>query len=191
MRFSLNTIPNIMTISRLVLIPFVCYFIIAGMENDSDLDLLIADLLFSIGAITDFLDGYLARQLKIESNFGKCFDNIADKMLNVAIICILLSCHKIWLIPGLVVILREVFMSAMREYAAMNKREISIEMSGKIKTTLQFLAIIMIVLPRDVFLSNWIENYFGDLMYCGNVLFLISTILTVYTGIKYTYTYFK
>ncbi|QED23136.1 CDP-diacylglycerol--glycerol-3-phosphate 3-phosphatidyltransferase [Candidatus Deianiraea vastatrix] len=172
-----NDIPNYITISRFILIPVICFCII----NPSLFSF--AWLFFSIACISDFLDGYLARKFKAESEFGKCFDNIADKVLNICIIAILIWHRKIWLIPSLLVISREVLVPSFREYVALNsKQRLNVDMFGKVKTTFQFIALYVLIMP-----INDIHGF--NLNYIGNLIFLFSAILSVLSCFMYIYKY--
>ncbi len=108
-------IPNFLTSFRLFIIPIlIMSFFITGMIAN-----VIAATLFAIAAITDYFDGYFARVMKAQSNFGKCLDPIADKLLViVAIVMLIYSNHgDLWiLIPGLIIICREVLVSGLREF---------------------------------------------------------------------------
>lgn len=181
-------LPNLITISRFVLIPFICYLAYYGIKCELDSFVLISVTLFSLAAIGDFFDGYLARKMNLESEFGKCFDNIADKLLNIAVVCILISVHKIWLIFGIITILREIMISAVREYSALLGKRIIIEMLGKIKTTLQFLSIIIILISQMNFLNFLDLRAFYVL---GNLIFSLSSILSLVSGFNYTRKCFK
>ncbi len=182
----LKYIPNLITILRFALVPIVCLTAFYGFKN-ADIDLqIISCALLLLAIISDFLDGFLARILNAESEFGRCFDNIADKVLNITLICTLLSLQKIWIFPALIVVFREIFVSALREYAAISGRRIGVDMFGKIKTTFQFFGLFLI-LNTDIFI-----RYFGiDIYNFGNYIFYISAILSLLSCIIYILKYFS
>ncbi len=146
-----------------------------------------ATILFIFAAISDFLDGFLARKLNAESDFGVFFDNIADKMLNIAIICVLIKLDRVLLIPAIIVILREILISSFREYMAMRQnRKINVEFLGKLKTAFQFISLPILIQPS-------LLPYFSSqtLFLTGNILFGISAIMSVLSGFLYLSVFIK
>lgn len=138
-------IPNLLTLLRLVLIP-VCvavYYVPAGWAY------IVTALLFTVAAITDWFDGYLARKWGQMTAFGAFLDPVADKLIVAAALVILVERHEtFWLtIPAVVIIGREIVISALREWMAeMGKRSsVAVNMIGKIKTTVQMIAIIVLL----------------------------------------------
>ena len=160
-------IPNYLTIGRIIIVPiFVFTFYLPGFYGD-----VIPFALFVIASFTDFLDGYIARKTKTESNIGALLDLLADK--------ILVSLSLIWLIylyqdayifvPSLIIISRELIISSIRQYIVEKSEGKKIEVSfiGKSKTTLQLVAISMLfLLPifgRDFYLLTisilWMSSF--------------------------------
>jgi CDP-diacylglycerol--glycerol-3-phosphate 3-phosphatidyltransferase len=113
----MKQLPNFLTSLRIFIIPLlVLSFYIPGMLSN-----VITALLFGIASITDYFDGYFARSMKAQSNFGKCLDPIADKLLVIVAIVMLIKFNPSnpWILfPGLVIICREVLVSGLREYLA-------------------------------------------------------------------------
>ncbi|MDA1074354.1 MAG: CDP-diacylglycerol--glycerol-3-phosphate 3-phosphatidyltransferase, partial [Proteobacteria bacterium] len=114
-------LPNTLTLARILLVPvFAVFYLIPG-----DITYLIAAALFTLAAFTDWLDGYLARRLKQTTPFGAFLDPVADKLIVATALVLLIAAHgNIWLtLPAIIIIAREIFVSALREWMAeMNSR---------------------------------------------------------------------
>ncbi|MEM8769808.1 MAG: CDP-diacylglycerol--glycerol-3-phosphate 3-phosphatidyltransferase, partial [Pseudomonadota bacterium] len=128
-------LPNLLTIARILLIPiFVLVYVAPGLGT-----YLVAAVLFGLAAFTDWLDGYLARRLNQTTPFGAFLDPVADKLIVVSALTILIGHHaSLWLtIPGLIIIGREIVISALREWMAeMNRRGIvAVSWFARLKTT--------------------------------------------------------
>lgn len=142
------TIPNILTLLRVALIPIVVALMLAGT---SDTARWWAFYLFVISAVTDFFDGWLARLLNQESDFGRLFDPIADKLLVVAVFFVLVADGTLtgWNVAAVILIVsRELLVSALREYLA--ERDVGLPSSwqAKWKTAVQLAAAaVLIVSP--------------------------------------------
>ena len=112
-----NNLPNILTIFRIVIIPIlIASFYIQGLVAH-----IVVATLFAVACITDYFDGYLARLMKLQSNFGRCLDPIADKLIVVVAIVMLINfnSHNPWILfPGLIIICRELMVSGLREFLA-------------------------------------------------------------------------
>lgn len=165
-------IPNYITCFRFLLVPLVCYFIL----HECYCMQLLGLIFFTIAAVSDFVDGYLARRMKCESKFGECFDNIADKVLNISVICSLLALNEIWLVPSIAVIAREITISAIREYSILHGTQIKVNFFGKVKTTFQFIGIFLLLYP----VSH--DTYVQLIHISGNMIFTISAILSILSG---------
>jgi len=140
----INT-PTLLTLLRIALIPvFVLFFYMPVWWSH-----IAATTIFSIAAITDWLDGYLARKLGQTSAFGAFLDPVADKlMVAVALVLIVQSEPTIWLaIPSAVIIGREITVSALREWMAEigKSSKVAVSQLGKIKTTAQLTALIVLI----------------------------------------------
>jgi len=144
-------IPNTLTLLRIALIPvFVLVFYLDFKWNN-----LIACLIFSLAAITDALDGYLARKLAQTSRLGAFLDPVADKlMVAVVLVLIVERDHSIWLtLPAAVIIGREITISALREWMAElgASSKVAVSVYGKIKTTAQMIALILLIFRDSIF----------------------------------------
>ena len=171
------TLPNAFTLFRIILIPiFVVLFYLPFKYSG-----LIASIIFTIAALTDLLDGYLARRLNQFTDFGAFLDPVADKLM-VATALVLLIAHypSIWFtLPALIIISREILISALREWMAeMGKRtSVAVSKVGKFKTTLQMIAIVIILAQTSLNLT-WLGILGFSALY-------VSTALTIWSMLIY------
>lgn len=169
-------LPNILTISRIVVIPVI--FLSVYITNVLWLGL--AAFLFIVAAITDYFDGYFARSLNQTSVLGRLLDPIADKLLVVSALLIIVAnqmVHPISYIPVMVILCREVLVSGLREFLADVKISMPVTNLAKWKTGFQMTSLAMILSSAVPFL-----RYFGCL---GEVLLWVAGILTFITGYEY------
>jgi len=192
----MKNIPNILTIFRILIIPIlVMSFYIDGLVAN-----IIAASLFMLASITDFFDGYVARALKAQTNFGRCLDPIADKLLVIVAITMLIHFgHKniAITIPGLIIICREVLVSGLREFLAGIRVSIPVSKLSKYKTAVQMVAITLLLIgqPGSQYAVNEIlgNEATKSLKFIvaeiitgtGEILFAVSAFLTVVTGYIY------
>jgi CDP-diacylglycerol--glycerol-3-phosphate 3-phosphatidyltransferase len=165
-----KNVPNILTIGRIILIPGFVVVLMLGHYY-------IAAVIFIIASLTDALDGFIARKYDATSNFGKLMDPLADKILVLsALVCLV----ELGDIPGWMVIVmltREFLITGLRAIAARDGLVIAADLSGKIKTVFQMLAIIAILFQNQPF------ERFG--LPVSLILLWIALILTVYSGVEY------
>jgi len=140
--------------------------------------------IFIFASITDYLDGSIARRLKAQSNFGRMLDPIADKMLVTSILLILLAEGTAPVLPIIIIICREIFISGMREYLATQKIVIAVDVFGKIKTAAQMMAIICLLLEDKITMMP--HQYI-----IGCVTIWIAALLTLYSAAIYVWKYRK
>lgn len=169
-------LPNWVTLGRIVLVPvFALAYLLPGAET-----YLLASALFALAAFSDWLDGYLARRLGQTTRFGAFIDPVADKLIVVTALTLLVGRHaNPWMtIAGIVIISREVFISALREWMAeMSRRgRVAVVRLAKVKTALQMTAIAML-LAQPPELTPWVLIGYV-LLYAAAVLTLWS--MTVY-----------
>lgn len=156
---SLN-LPNILTILRLFAAPGVAVMFLYFNRPWADWFALI---LFVGAAITDFVDGYLARAWKQESKFGAMLDPIADKaMVIIALLVIIgFSAWSPWLVlPATMIVFREVFVSGLREFLGPTAKELKVTVLAKWKTTTQMVAI-AILFGQGIFLHHYFDRQIG------------------------------
>ena len=135
------TIPTLMTWARIVAIPLIVG--VFYLPLDSATRNLIATVMFVVFAATDWLDGYLARRLNQVSAFGAFLDPVADKFLVCASVLVLVHLGRADVFVGLIIIGREIAISALREWMAQigAAKSVAVHMIGKLKTTAQMVAI--------------------------------------------------
>jgi CDP-diacylglycerol--glycerol-3-phosphate 3-phosphatidyltransferase len=175
------TIPNIITLFRVMLIPvFVMVFFLDWKWAHQA-----AAFIFWFAAITDWIDGYLARKLNQTTAFGAFLDPVADKLIvAAALLLITHSYASIWItIPAILLLAREVYISALREWMAQQgKRDIvKVSFTGKAKTTAQMLALIGLLSDMEYFME--IRIYWVSL---GYILLYVAAVLSFWSMIVYT-----
>ncbi|MCP5320710.1 MAG: CDP-diacylglycerol--glycerol-3-phosphate 3-phosphatidyltransferase [Pseudomonadales bacterium] len=170
-------IPNALTLFRIALIPvFVVLFYLPFTWS-----YLAAAAVFVLASLTDWLDGYLARRLNQSTLFGAFLDPVADKLMVVIAIVLLVSrFDSAWFtVPALVVVGREILVSALREWMAEIGKRTSVAVSwlGKLKTFLQMVAIILLVAAEPGVRGQWLVG--------GFVLFCAAAVLTLWSAVVY------
>ena len=154
-------IPNQLTLLRIGVIPVfvVLYYLPWGWSHIASAGI------FGLAALTDWVDGYLARKMGLETPFGAFLDPVADKLIVVVALIILLEVYStIWFaLPTVVIIGREVVISALREWMAERglREEVAVSMLGKVKTWVQMAAIIFLLLAGKEFGGFAIIGYIG------------------------------
>ena len=144
----LFNIPNSLTWARIALIPFFVgiYYLPESVVTLEEKNL-VATLTFIVAAVTDWFDGYLARYLRQTSAFGAFLDPVADKLMVAAALIVLVHLGRVDSLIALVIIGREITISALREWMAKigAARSVAVSMLGKLKTTAQMVAIPMLL----------------------------------------------
>lgn len=140
------SLPNIITGLRILLIPvLVIAFYLLPMETRY----IVSAFIFTVASITDWLDGYLARRMGQMTAFGAFLDPVADKLIVAVALVLLVEVHAsaVLAIPALVIVFREIVVSALREWMARysDKRGVAVSFLGKIKTAFQMIAIIVLL----------------------------------------------
>ena len=141
-------IPNLLTWFRILMIPvFITVFYLSDNTISVHDKHLIGTLLFVAAAITDWLDGYLARYLNQTSAFGAFLDPVADKLMVTAALIVLVKLGSVDEIVAFIIIGREIAISALREWMAQlgSSKSVAVSMLGKIKTSFQMLAIVFLL----------------------------------------------
>ena len=171
-------LPTLLTWARIVSIPLIVG--IFYLDVSQPMRNLVATVLFIVVAITDWADGYLARKLNMTSSFGAFLDPVADKILVCASLLILLQQGRVDTFVALVIIGREIAISALREWMAQigASRSVAVHMLGKIKTTVQMIAIPFLL--YDGMLFGLINTQLW-----GRWLILIAAVLTIWSMIYY------
>lgn len=186
-------LPNLLTLSRIPILFGIVAFLYLPFTGASTL----AFVLFVIGALTDWADGYVARKQGIVSNFGKLMDALTDKVFMVGLFISLLAVGILpdWTLPLLLLILsREFLITGLRLVAASSGVVLAAERSGKHKTVSQIVAAILLLLSEAVYqdFGTWIVAWLGDALHLGGlVFFCIATLLTVSSGTQYLVKYWS
>ena len=168
---------NILTICRILVIPII----VALIYLKSPFYGWLAFILFCLASITDYFDGYIARIRNEVSNLGTFLDPIADKLLVASVILILTSKEVIadWeTIPALIILLREIAVSGLREYLAGIKVSVPVSKIAKLKTSLQLTALAILILSES-------GISFIPILFIGKIALWGAAILTLYTGYDY------
>ncbi|HQX89355.1 MAG TPA: CDP-diacylglycerol--glycerol-3-phosphate 3-phosphatidyltransferase [Moraxellaceae bacterium] len=171
----LLNIPNILTMLRVALIPVL----VALAYLPYDWRFLVSALVFLLAAITDWFDGYLARRLNQSTAFGRFLDPVADKLMVAAALVILVQWHHdrvLVVISAIIIVSREITISALREWMAeLGKRaSVAVSYMGKLKTTMQMTAITVLLLNNEAL------N-----MYLGFPLLIVAAALTLWSMVIY------
>ncbi|MAA94499.1 MAG: CDP-diacylglycerol--glycerol-3-phosphate 3-phosphatidyltransferase [Rheinheimera sp.] len=164
-------IPNLLTLLRILLVPALIAVYLTAQHT------YLPFVLFTLIAMTDYLDGYLARRWSVQSALGAFLDPAADKILVCSLLVLLVAEHSTWLftLPAIVIIFRELVMSMLREYLAkIAKSEIiAVDVYGKYKTAAQMLSLGFFLMPHLT------------MLYPAYAFLYISTALTVLSLTRY------
>jgi CDP-diacylglycerol--glycerol-3-phosphate 3-phosphatidyltransferase len=184
-------LPNKLSILRMILVPvFTAVFFITAIPYNY----VISAVIFAVAAITDFLDGYIARKYNLVTNFGKFIDPIADKALVSTSIIVLIthplvvgdpfkfgfSLSVIFTVGVAIIIVRELMISGFRMLAAKNQIVLAADKLGKAKTFVTDFAILFMLIALDL-----TGVAFTIVMAVGYVLFVVGVILTIVSGMNY------
>ena len=167
-----------MTWTRIIAIPLIVgVFYVSLPPADANL---IATVMFVVFAATDWLDGYLARKLNQTSSFGAFLDPVADKFLVCASLLVLVHLQRADVFVALIIIGREIAISALREWMALigATKSVAVHMLGKVKTTVQMVAIPFLLFDGHLF--GVVDTHVW-----GTWLIWISAVLTVWSMIYY------
>ena len=170
------TIPNLLTWLRIIMIPvFVAiYYLPEDWVSPHWLNFT-ATLIFALAAITDWLDGYLARVLNQTSAFGAFLDPVADKLMVAAALIVLVNLDRVDVLVTLVIIGREIAISALREWMAEMgaSKNVAVSFVGKIKTASQMTAILLLLYHDPVWRL--------DTQKIGTILIYFAALLTLWS----------
>jgi cardiolipin synthase (CMP-forming) len=177
------TLPNLLTLSRILAVPILVFL----LWKPSWWDYAITFVLYCLVGITDYFDGYLARARGAVSRLGIFLDPIADKIMVGAVIVMLVSTrnssgepviHSFHIIPALVILLREIIVSGLREFLAGLQISVPVSQLAKWKTTLQLVALGALILSGAVPQWAWVHDV-------GLVSLWAAAALTLVTGWDY------
>ena len=163
-------LPNKLTLLRIIAIPVFIVVLMMGHRY-------IATIIFIAAALTDMLDGHIARKYNLVTNFGKLMDPLADKLLVMAALLCLVELGNVagWMV--IVILAREFAVTGLRQVAAAEGIVIAAGMTGKIKTITQMIAIPLLLL------DNWPCRYIGIPL--DEIFLWIAVVMTIISGIEY------
>jgi len=172
------TLPTLLTWARILAIPLIVA--IFYLPAEAATRNLAATVVFVLIALTDWLDGWLARKLNQTSSFGAFLDPVADKLLVSAALLILLQLDRVNAFVALVIIGREITISALREWMAQigASRSVAVHMLGKVKTVLQMVAIPFLLFDGALFGVI-------DTRLWGTFLIYAAAVLTIWSMVYY------
>ncbi len=173
--------PNLVTLLRIVLIPLIVgIFYLPDEWLSFQGKNLAGTVVFVVAAITDWLDGYLARTLNQMSAFGAFLDPVADKLVVVGALIVLLTLGRVDMVVGLIIIGREIAISALREWMARvgQSRSVAVALIGKVKTVGQMIAIPLLLYYGELF-------GVVDCQWLGTILINFAALLTVVSMLYY------
>jgi cardiolipin synthase (CMP-forming) len=176
------TIPNLVTLSRIILIPLIIglYYLPFEWLSEHEKNL-VATIVFILAAATDWLDGYLARRLDQMSAFGEFLDPVADKLIVAGALIVLVWLQRVDMLVALIIIGREIAISALREWMAKvgQAKSVAVAFIGKLKTVSQMVAIPLLLYHEEL--------VFGlpDAQWLGTVLINVAAVLTVASMLYY------
>lgn len=168
-------LPNVLTCLRILLAPILVVVLLTKFEGKEFVGL----GLFLLAAITDFLDGFIARRWGLETRLGKLLDPAADKILTSAAFISLVELARApaWIV--VIIVAREFAISTLRSVAATEHLVIAASWSAKLKTTSQLVAIALLIFQEQL----------GSYGVAGTVMLWIALALTVYSGVEYAWRY--
>ncbi|MFT6681384.1 MAG: CDP-diacylglycerol--glycerol-3-phosphate 3-phosphatidyltransferase [Haliea salexigens] len=177
-------IPNALTLMRIFLIPVLVVVFYLPFQHH----LLVAAGVFTVAAVTDWLDGYLARRLGQMTKFGAFLDPVADKLMVAVALVLLVERHNTILLTlaASVIIGREIVVSALREWMAELGQRTSVAVSyiGKVKTAFQMIAIIGLLAIDPAVHENWLQALCYLMLYAAAVLTLWSMVIYLRAAVE-------
>lgn len=174
----ITTLPNLLTLSRIAVIPLL----VALFYFDNPMSRWVALAIFSVAAMTDFFDGYLARSLGQHSRLGQMLDPIADKLLVTSIVLLLVAFGRAPVLAALVIICRELLVSGLREFLAEIGVTIPVSRLAKWKTFIQMFSIGFLLVGS---VGPWFFHPAITTEMIGVVLIWGAAVLTLITGFDY------
>lgn len=169
-------LPNKITLIRVVMIPLFLFFYLAGPLAASHANMWLALIIFSTAALTDALDGYLARKMGLVTNFGKLMDPLADKLLVCSALVAFVATGALPAWAVIMMISREFYISGLRQLAVEQKIVLAASVGAKFKTAIQIILIIYLLIPITEIVQEPVVI----------ALMIISIAASVCTAVDYT-----
>jgi CDP-diacylglycerol---glycerol-3-phosphate 3-phosphatidyltransferase len=186
----LTNLPNLVTMGRVLLVPGVLVLI----DNYNPLRTFLASLLYMVAAISDGLDGYLARKRNQITTLGKFLDPLADKLIVTSVLVTMVALGRVQSWVVVVLIARDLAVNGLRSLASAQGLVIAASDGGKIKTALQLVAIMMLlvhfrypVLGSETVLG---ESWNVDYHRAGLIMLYISVVMSLVSGAEYMWNFF-
>ncbi|MGZ8393539.1 MAG: CDP-diacylglycerol--glycerol-3-phosphate 3-phosphatidyltransferase [Nitrospira sp.] len=174
-------LPNVLTLVRILLIPVFIMLLIDPTPDRA----LAAAVVFIVAAVTDLLDGYVARKTGQITKLGRLLDPIADKLLVLSALILLVQVDRVSALIAILIIAREVAVTGIRAIAATEGLIMSAEVTGKYKMALQVIAIVLLVLEGTAL------EAIGNLHLAGIVTLYLSLILGYVSGAQYVWSFWR
>ena len=174
-------LPNVLTLTRILLIPVFVVLFVTPTPSRS----LAAAVVFLIAALTDLLDGYLARRCGQVTKLGRLLDPIADKLLVLSALIVLVQVDRVSALIAILIIAREVAVTGIRAIAATEGFIISAETTGKYKMALQVIAIVLLILEGTAL------SEYGNVHLAGIVTLYLSLVLGYLSGGQYVWSFWR
>ena len=189
LRTGLLNLPNILTLARVAAIPVVMVLMLSGSRNSG----MWAAFIFTIAAITDFIDGWLARKWQVVTVLGKFLDPLADKLIVMAALIMLIPLDRVPAWAVFMILAREMVVTGLRSIASAEGIVIDASELGKYKTIYQMVAIPGLMLHYDFY---WFFGVEWSILHVnahnfGIFFFYIAFVLTLWSGIDYLQKFFR
>jgi cardiolipin synthase len=184
------SLPNLLTLSRILAVPILVFL----LWRPTPIDYAITFALYCLVGLTDYLDGYLARAWGSISRLGQFLDPIADKIMVAAVLVMLISSRKsnpvpeiagLHIIAGLIILLREIIVSGLREYLAGLQVSVPVSALAKWKTTLQLVSLGALILGGAVPHMPWVHQVGIACLWAAAALTLMTGYSYLRTGLKH------
>ena len=181
--WEIDNLPNRITIFRVVLIPIILLSLYLNTNTPISSLNYIAAWTFVLASISDFFDGYYARKHKLITVFGSFLDPIADKFLVISSLIMLLALHRIHVLVVLILVMREMYITALRLLAMEKGLSVPVGTLGKWKTATQMVGI-PFLMANDYPLGI-------NMPLIGNILLYLATIFSLYSALEYSLGFIK
>lgn len=184
------SLPNLLTLSRILAVPILVFL----LWRPAPIDYAITFVLYCIVGITDYFDGYLARAWGNISRLGQFLDPIADKIMVAAVLVMLISSRRsnpipeiagLHLIPALIILLREIIVSGLREFLAGLQVSVPVSALAKWKTALQLIALGALILGGAVPQQPWVHGVGLACLWSAAALTLVTGYDYLRTGLRH------
>ena len=162
------TIPNLLTLFRILLIPVLAAALLSGIESGD----VIAAIVFAVASVTDALDGWIARRNKDVTTFGKLMDPLADKLLVTSALVSLVALDRLQAWVAMVIIAREFAVTGLRQLAMEHGEVIHASGWGKFKTAMQIAMVLVLIIVDGS--PPWVDALVG-----------LTTVITIISGADY------